>query len=55
MPIAEGGVPHVRQLDVALGARVHEEVAVLRVELCGGDDFGKLLHIDGLDVDDVSK
>lgn len=33
-------VPHVGKFDVALRARVHEKVAMDRVELRGGDDFG---------------
>jgi hypothetical protein len=53
--VAEGGFTHVGELDGALGRRVHEEVTVYWVEFGGGDDFGKLLHICRLDVDDVYK
>ena len=53
MLIAQSRVPHVRKLDVALRAAVHEQIAVYWVELGSGDDLGQLLHVDGLDVHDV--
>lgn len=51
--VAQSRFSHVRELDGSLGARIHEEVAVDGVELGGRDDFGELLHVDGLDVDNV--
>ena len=51
--VAQCRVTHVRELDVAFRAAVHEEVAVYRVELGSSDDLGQLLHIRRLDVDDV--
>lgn len=50
VPITESGVSHIRQLDVTFRARVHEEVTVLWMKLCSGDDFCELLHVDRLDV-----
>jgi hypothetical protein len=53
MPVTECRVAHVRQLDVALGARVHEQVALGRMEFGGRDDFCQLFHVDWLDIDDI--
>lgn len=53
MLVTQCRVAHVGKLDGALGARVAEEVAMDRVELGGGDDLCQLLHVDGLDVEDV--
>ena len=53
MPITQRCVTHIGKLDVALRARVHEEVTMNRVELGGSDDFGQFLHVDGFDVDDI--
>jgi hypothetical protein len=53
MPVTEGGLSHVGQFNVALRARVHELVAMRGVELCRGNDFCQLLHVDGFDVDDI--
>lgn len=51
--IAQCTLAHVGELDGALGAGIHEPVAAERVELGGGDDLCELLHVGGLDVDDV--
>lgn len=53
MLIAEGTFSHVGKFDGALGACVHEPIAAHWVELCGGDNLCELLHVGGLDVDDV--
>ena len=53
MPVAKRRVSHVSKLDVALRAAVHEQVALCGVELGRGDDLRELLHIRGLDIDDV--
>ena len=53
MPVAERRVAHVRELDVALRARVHEDIALRGVELGRGDDLRKLFHVRGFDVHDV--
>lgn len=53
VPVAQCALAHVGQLDGALGARVHEPITALRVEFGRGDDLCQLLHVSGLDVDDV--
>lgn len=53
MTIAQRGITHVRELDVAFRARIHEDVALCWVELCGCDDFCELLHVGGLDVHNI--
>ena len=53
MLVAQGGVSHVSKLDVTLRAAVHEQVALCGVELGRGDDLRELLHIRGLDIDNV--
>lgn len=53
MPIAQRRVAHVCELDIALRARVHEHVALRRVELGCRDDLCELLHIHRLDVNDI--
>lgn len=55
MPIAQRSVTHVRELDIALRARVHENIALRRMKLRSSDNFCQLLHVDWLDVDDVYK
>ena len=51
--VAEGGGPHVTQPDGALAAAVDEGVALVGVELCGGDHLRQLLHVGGLYVNNV--
>lgn len=53
MPITQRCVTHISELDVTLRARVHEEVAMDRMELGGSDDFGQFFHIHRFDVDDI--
>jgi len=53
MPITQRCVTHICKLDVALRARVHEEITMDGVELGGSDDFGQLLHVHRFDVDDI--
>ena len=53
MPVAERRVTHVRKLDVTFRARIHEYVALSRVELGGSNDLCQFLHVRRLDVDDV--
>lgn len=53
MAITKCAFSHVCELDGALGAGVHEPVATLWVELGGRDDLGQLLHIGGLDINDI--
>lgn len=53
MPIAQCRVAHVSELDVALGARVHENIALCWVKLGSRDNLCELLHVHRLDVDDV--
>ena len=55
VPIAQCGLAHVRHLDVALRARVHEDVALRWMELRSSDDFRQFLHVHRLDVDDVCR
>jgi hypothetical protein len=51
--VAQRLLSHVGQLDRSLRARVAEKVAGDGVEFGGGDDLGELLHVDGLDIEDV--
>jgi hypothetical protein len=51
--VAQSPLAHVSQLDGSLAAGIHEPIAAHGVELCGGDDFGQLLHVGRLDVDNV--
>ena len=44
---------HVAQSDGSLARTVHEQIALLGVELGGSDHLGELLHVGGLDVHDV--
>ena len=53
MPIAQRRLPHIAKFYGALRARVHEEVAMHRVELRRSDNFRQLLHVHGLDVHNV--
>lgn len=53
MLITQCALAHVRQLDCALGTRIHEPVAALRVKLGSRNDFGKLLHVGWFDVHNV--
>ena len=53
MLITQRALPHVRQLDGAFRAGVHEPVAADWVELCRGYDFSQLLHVRGFDIHDV--
>ena len=53
VPIAQCALPHVCQLDCALGTCVREPVATDWVELGSGYDFGQLFHVCWLDVDNV--
>ena len=53
MPITESRVTHVSQLDCPFRAGIHEVVAIEWMKFSGCDDLGKLLHVDGLDVNDV--
>jgi hypothetical protein len=51
--VAQCRDPHVLELDEALAIAVGKKVALLRVELGRGDDLGELLHVGGLDVEDI--
>lgn len=51
--VAEGGLPHVAQLDRALARAVHEQVAVLWMELGGRDHLGQLFHVGRLDIHNI--
>lgn len=53
VPVAQGRRPHVAQPNGALAARVHEQVALGRMELGGRDHLRQLLHVRRLDVHDV--
>ena len=53
MLVAESTLSHVRQLDCALRAGIHEPVAAQRVEFGRGDDLRQFLHVRRLDIDDV--
>lgn len=51
--VAQGGRPHVAEAQAALAAAVHEQVAVVRVELGRRDHLREVLHVGRLDVHDV--
>lgn len=53
MLIAESTLPHICQFDSAFRACVHEPIAANGVKFSGGDNLCQLLHIGGLDVNDV--
>jgi hypothetical protein len=53
MLVAESACAHVRQLDRAFGARIHEPVAAQGVEFGGSNNFGEFLHVRRLNIDDV--
>lgn len=51
--VTECGGSHVTQTQGALAAAVHEQVAVMRVELSRCDHLGQILHIGWFDVHDI--
>lgn len=51
--VAQSTFSHIRQLDGALGTSIHEPVAANRVKLRRGYNLCKLLHVGGLDINDV--
>ena len=51
--IAQGTFSHVGQLDDSLGAGIHEPIATDGMKLGRRDHLGQLLHVGGLDVDDI--
>lgn len=53
--VAEGRRAHVAQSDRAFTTRVHEQVAVARMELGRRDDLRQLLHVRWLDIDDIER
>ena len=53
MLVAQRTFSHIGELDGTFGARIHEPVAALRVELGCSDDLCQLFHVGGLDVHDV--
>lgn len=53
MVIAQSALPHVGQLDGALGAGIHEPVAASGMEFSRSDDLRELFHIGRLDIDNV--
>ena len=55
MTVAQGCLPHVCDLNVALGAGVHEDVALRGMELGGGNDLGQFFHVGGFNVNNVCK
>lgn len=50
MLVAKRTLAHIRQLDSAFGACVHEPIATCGVEFSGRDDLGELFHVRRLDV-----
>lgn len=53
MLVTKSAFTHVRQFDCSFGARVHEPIATQRVKLGCGNDFSQLLHVRGLNVNNV--
>lgn len=53
MLITKGTLTHVGELDSAFGACIHEPITARGVKFGGCDDLGELLHISGLDINNV--
>lgn len=53
MLVAQRRHPHVAQADGSFAAAVDEGVALMGVELGGGDHLRQVLHVGRFDVDDV--
>lgn len=53
MLVAQRRSPHVAQTDGSLAAAVDEGVTLVGVELGRRDHLRQLLHVGGLDVNDV--
>jgi hypothetical protein len=53
MLVAECALSHVGQLNCSLRAGIHEPITAERVEFSGCYDLGQLLHVGGLDVDNI--
>lgn len=53
MLVAQRTLTHISELDCSLGARIHKPVATCRMEFGSRNDLGQLLHVSGLDVNDV--
>lgn len=51
--VTQSTLAHIRQLDCALGAGIHEPVAADGVKFSCSDDFCELFHVGRLDVDNV--
>lgn len=51
--VAKSALAHIRQLNRALRASIHEPVTALWVEFCGRNNLSQLLHVRWLDIDDV--
>ena len=53
MLVTQSTLPHVSQLDCALGAGIHEPITTSRMEFRRSDDLCELLHVRRLYIDDV--
>ena len=53
MLVTQRILTHVGQLYCPFRACIHKPVTTLGMEFGGGDDFGQLLHVGWLDVNDV--
>ena len=51
--VAQGGLASVAELDNTLAGAEHEKVAMLGMALGGCDDFGELLHVRRLDINNI--
>lgn len=53
MPVTQCGVAHIRELDIAFGAGIHENVALCRMEFSSRDNLCEFFHVSWLDVHNV--
>jgi len=53
MLVTQSALSHIRKLDRAFGACVHEPIAALWVELRSCNDLCQFLHVSRLDIDNV--
>jgi hypothetical protein len=53
MPVTQCGVAHIRELDIAFRAGIHENVALCRMEFSSRDNLREFLHVSWLDVHNV--
>jgi hypothetical protein len=53
MAVTKRRIPHIRELDIALRAGVHKDIALRRMKLGSCNDFGKFFHVGWLDIHNI--